>query len=170
MDESKNRQSPTSTHKPLTNLTRFMEELKPFQWPKGRCQVKSQLKAVKSVMIAARGNSFGSLAMSNRSDMYYVLVFISFVTAFWRWKRKMVALAFGEDQGGSSAPRPIGLFFPIASVGGDDFLILDVTPLKDEAVVMKKYGASNSVSFAGPIESDTYRNTLIDHLLMELGC
>ncbi|GJW02652.1 cytokinin riboside 5'-monophosphate phosphoribohydrolase LOG7 [Tanacetum coccineum] len=31
----------------------------------------------------------------------------------------MVALAFGEDQGGSSAPRPVGLFFLIASVGVD---------------------------------------------------
>nr|GEW25164.1 hypothetical protein [Tanacetum cinerariifolium] len=32
-------------------------------------------------------------------------------------KSKMVALAFGEDQGGSSVPRPIGLFFQIGSVG-----------------------------------------------------
>ncbi|GJW19487.1 2,3-bisphosphoglycerate-dependent phosphoglycerate mutase [Tanacetum coccineum] len=90
--------------------------------------VKSQLKAVKSVMIAACGNSFGFLAMSDRSDMYYVLVFISFVTAFWRWKRKMVASAFGEDQGGSSAPRPIGLFFPIASVGLDKAKVLTTDP------------------------------------------
>nr|GFA87506.1 hypothetical protein [Tanacetum cinerariifolium] len=28
-----------------------------------------------------------------------------------QWKRKMIASAFGEDQGCSSAPRPIGLFF-----------------------------------------------------------
>ncbi|GJV58674.1 hypothetical protein Tco_1464774 [Tanacetum coccineum] len=48
-----------------------------------------------------------------------------------------------------------------------DFLILDVTPLKEEAVVKKKYGAANRVSFAGLTEYDIYRNSLLEQLLME---
>ncbi|GJZ27362.1 hypothetical protein Tco_0571615 [Tanacetum coccineum] len=51
-----------------------------------------------------------------------------------------------------------------------DFLILDVTPLKEEAVVMKKYGATNRVSFAGPTESEIYRNSLLEQLLMVVEC
>nr|GEW78147.1 nuclear poly(A) polymerase 4-like isoform X2 [Tanacetum cinerariifolium]GEW78265.1 nuclear poly(A) polymerase 4-like isoform X2 [Tanacetum cinerariifolium] len=46
------------------------------------------------------------------------------------------------------------------------FLILDVTPLKEEAVLKKKYGATNPVSFAGP---PIYRNSLLEQLLMESG-
>ncbi|GKD10663.1 hypothetical protein Tco_1190348, partial [Tanacetum coccineum] len=49
------------------------------------------------------------------------------------------------------------------------FIILEVTPLKEEAVVMKKYGATNRVSFAGPTESEIYRNSLLEQLLMESG-
>nr|GFA71121.1 probable UDP-arabinose 4-epimerase 2 [Tanacetum cinerariifolium] len=52
------------------------------------------------------------------------------------------------------------MHFVVVAYVGENFLILNVTSLKEEAVVMKKYGASNPVSFAGPIESDTYRASL----------
>ncbi|GJT16441.1 hypothetical protein Tco_0875147 [Tanacetum coccineum] len=45
-----------------------------------------------------------------------------------KWKRKMVASAFGEDQGCSSAPRPIGLFFLIASMSTLKPLLKEDTP------------------------------------------
>nr|GEW64745.1 RNA-directed DNA polymerase, eukaryota, reverse transcriptase zinc-binding domain protein [Tanacetum cinerariifolium] len=44
-------------------------------------------------------------------------------------KSKMVASAFGEDQGGSSALRPIGLFFLIASVGSHHLYVITISPL-----------------------------------------
>ncbi|GJT57466.1 hypothetical protein Tco_0992520 [Tanacetum coccineum] len=75
----------------------------------------------------------------------------------------------------SSMP-PISLLPPFMVCGdGDrcvrlmslDFLILDVTPLKEEAVMKKKYGEANRVSFVRPTESNIYRNSLLEQLLME---
>ncbi|GJU84907.1 hypothetical protein Tco_1292453 [Tanacetum coccineum] len=45
-----------------------------------------------------------------------------------KWKRKMFASAFGEDQGCSSAPRTIGLFFLIASMSTLKPLLKEDTP------------------------------------------
>ncbi|GKD54121.1 hypothetical protein Tco_1287508 [Tanacetum coccineum] len=72
----------------------------------------------------------------------------------------MVASAFGEDEGGTSTPRPIGISFLIASLGVRMRALLIISPFifrVESLMIIEKLADSNTIPQGGYPEAKRYQ-------------